>query len=39
MFNEPVPLSSQNTIDLRSGGLEPGNLTLDLTFSQDFQAF
>lgn len=37
VFCEPIPLSSQNMIDLRSGGLAPGHPILAVTFSQDFQ--
>ena len=33
MFKEPVLLSFQNTRDVRSGGLQAGNLFLAGTFS------
>lgn len=39
MSEEPVPLSFQNMVELRSGGLEPGNPILAVIFPLEHQAF
>lgn len=39
MSEEPVPLSFQNMVELKSGGLEPGNPILAVIFPLEHQAF